>query len=101
MKIAYVAGPYRSKWLVKRVFNILCARKIAVKYWRKGYAVICPHMNSALFDRHCDDEVSLQAYLELIQFVDLVVIPKKWKNSTGTKIEIVRAKELDKKVIFE
>jgi hypothetical protein len=101
MKIAYVAGPYRSKWLVKRVFNILCARRIAIKYWKKGYIVICPHMNSAFFDRYCDDEIFLQAYLELIQFVDLVVISKRWKNSVGTKREIVRAKEFDKKITFE
>ena len=47
-KLAYVAGPYRSKLgRLGILINIMRARKIARLLWKQGYAVICPHSNSA------------------------------------------------------
>jgi hypothetical protein len=59
LKIAYVAGPYRAKTKIGIILNILRARKVAKELWKMGYAVICPHSNSALMDGIAPDEAFL------------------------------------------
>lgn len=57
MKVVYVAGPYRgpSEWAVK--CNIEAAERVAIALWQQGYAVICPHKNTAFFGGAAPDEV--------------------------------------------
>lgn len=101
MKVAYIIGPYRDKNIYKMVQNIRKAEKVALKYWEKGYAVICPHKNTALFDGFLEDEVWLKGDRELIKRSDVVVVMKKWMESKGSIIELSLAKRLNKKVIYE
>jgi nucleoside 2-deoxyribosyltransferase len=93
MQIAYIAGPYRAKTKLGIIRNILKARKIAKKYWRKGYAVFCPHLNSALMDGTAPDEVFLKGDLEFLQHADILVVTPGWERSKGTLAEIEFAKE--------
>ena len=47
MKLAYIIGPYRADTIYQIKKNIEKAEETALKYWKKGYAVICPHLNTA------------------------------------------------------
>lgn len=88
MKVAYTAGPYRSPvgaYGVAR--NIRAAEEVAVELWRMGYAVICPHKNTAFFDGAADDSVWLEGDLELLSRSDLVVMVPGWESSAGATEE--------------
>lgn len=55
-EVVYIAGAYRGKNIHEITKNINAAREAAIKYWKKGYTVICPHSNSALMDGSVPDE---------------------------------------------
>lgn len=102
MKIAYIVGPYRSKEGMKGVVdNIQRAEEVALKYWKKGYAVICPHKNTALMDGVDTDDMFLIGDHELVKRSDVVVAMKGWKKSKGGMVEVALAKKLGKKIIYE
>ena len=90
MRVAYVAGPYRAStpWGVH--LNIEAAKAVAFELWRMGYAVLCPHANTAMMDFGCD-EVFLDGDLEILKRCDLVVVCPGWESSEGTQAEIAHA----------
>jgi len=99
--VAYVAGPIRSKWRLKRWLNILRARKVAIKLWNAGFAVICPHLNSATLRHHVkDEEQFVRGDLLLVEKCDFLVIVDGWENSVGTLNEITTARLLNGIPIF-
>ena len=87
MKLAYVTGPYRADCLSGVVQNIRHAEAVALELWRIGYAVICPHMNTALFDGAAPDEVFLTGYLVILRRCDLLVLTPGWAKSAGCQGE--------------
>lgn len=101
-KIAYVAGPYRSKWgKLGILINIIRARRVAKQLWKQGYAVVCPHSNSAFMS--CKDIAEfhfLHGYLTLLERCDVVVLLPGWEKSEGSKEEMQLACNL-RKEIFE
>ena len=100
MKVAYIVGPYRSKKGTKGIVdNIQKAEKVALKYWKKGYAVICPHKNTALMEG--PDDMFLIGDHELVKRSDIIVAMKNWKKSKGGVVEITLAKRLKKEIIYE
>ena len=103
MEVIFLSGPYRadSPWGI--VQNIRHAEKYALKYWKQGYAVICPHKNSALLDGAdgLDDSVWLNGDIELMKRSDIIVMIPGWEQSEGVKGELALAVDLGKKVIFE
>lgn len=101
MKVAYIAGPYRSATVHGIVENIRRAEKYALEYWLKGYAVICPHKNTALMDGAAPDSVWLEGDLELLKRSDVVVMIPGWVNSRGATAELAEALRLGKEVIYE
>jgi hypothetical protein len=86
---------YRAKTKVGIIRNILNARKVSKELWKKGYAVICPHSNTALFDGICPDKWFLDGDLEILAKCDLLVLVKGWIHSTGTQNEVKYAKSLN------
>jgi hypothetical protein len=93
-KVAYVAGPYRDsrgQWFVHQ--NIESARRVSAELWARGYAVICPHSNTAHFDGVCDDQSFLDGLIDIMLRCDLVVLAPNWQNSSGTHAEIDAAKQ--------
>lgn len=85
-KLAYVAGPYRDPrgvWYVTQ--NIGHARLIAGDLWARGYAAVCPHLNTALFGGLVPDEAFLEGALELMRRCDVVVASPYWHQSEGTR----------------
>jgi hypothetical protein len=94
MKLVYIAGPYRakSKYFIGR--NISIARYHARLLWQKGYAVLCPHMNTAHFDGICPDEVFLEGTMEMLRRCDLIYLLPNWRDSEGAKAEYAEAQRL-------
>lgn len=88
MKVAYVAGPYRADTIHGVAQNIQKARNVALRLWKLGYAVICPHSNTAFFDVACPDSVWLEGNIEILKRCDLVVLVDGWENSAGTRREV-------------
>jgi len=91
MKVAYVAGPYRAETEYELVSNIRVAEKAAVALWQMGYAVICPHMNSAHMGGVCQDKVFLRGDLEILRRCDLIVLVDGWESSAGARDEYIQA----------
>lgn len=97
MRVAYIAGPYRDPrgaYYVRQ--NIRVAEEAALALWRAGFAVICPHMNTALFDGAADDAVWLAGDLEIIKRCDFVVMVGDWNRSEGAMAERRMASSLGK-----
>lgn len=82
-KLAYIAGPYRADTVFGITQNIERARAVAAEYWKKGYAVICPHMNSALFDGVVSDQEFLDGTLAMLSKCDVIVMVGDWGKSKG------------------
>lgn len=95
MRVAYVSGPYRSLAGPNGIWeNIQRARTIALELWKRGYAAICPHQNTMMFDGACPDDVWLEGDLEILQRCDLIVVCPGWEISRGTLAEIALASQL-------
>ncbi len=101
MKLVYIAGPYRAKTINGIHENIERARKVALKYWKMGYAVICPHMNSALIDGHISDEHILEADRLILRMCDAIVMMKNWRKSEGATHERAVAMNNNLEVIYD
>jgi hypothetical protein len=94
VRIAYVAGPYRSPIGPHGILaNIMRARDIAVELWKQGYAVICPHANTFMMDGAAPDDVWLKGDLEIMRRCDLMVLVPGWEKSSGTRAEVADAVE--------
>ena len=91
MKLAYVAGPYRAPTESGVVANIRAAEAVAIELWKMGYAVICPHMNTALMGGVCPDDVWLKGDLVMLRRCDLVVTVPGWSASMGATEEVKEA----------
>lgn len=92
MKIAYIAGPYRGRSHNDVAQNIWAARDVAIRLWSLGYAVICPHLNSAFMSGVASEEVFLEGGLEMLRRSDLIVLVEGWPASEGTAKEIEEAR---------
>jgi hypothetical protein len=95
VKVAYCAGPYRASTVRGIVENIRAAEAVALELWRLGFAVLCPHTNSSLFDGALPDSVWLQGDLVMLGRCDLVVLCPGWEQSTGASAERERAELLE------
>jgi len=94
MKVVYLAGPYRAPTIRGIVNNIRRAEKVAIALWQAGFAVICPHLNTQLFDGICDDNVFIEGYLEILKRCDIVIVLPGWENSEGARKEVAFAEKL-------
>jgi len=98
--VAYVIGPIRSKWRIMRWLNINFARLTAIKLWNAGYAVICPHMNSAFMCHKVNEDRIIEGDLVLIRKYDFAVAVRGWENSVGLLAEIGLCKSIDIPVFY-
>ena len=103
MKVLYLAGPYRADTTYGVYQNIRKAEKKAVELWQQGYAVLCPHLNSQLFELMFDNanEICLAGGLEMLQRCDAIYMMKGWENSEGSKQELKLAKNMRMEIIYE
>lgn len=100
MKIAYISGPYRSKSMNGIYENVQRARNVAINAWLRGYAVICPHTNTAFMDGIGDDEMFLSGDLEMVRRSDVVIMVHNWELSEGACEEHRMAKDHNKEIFY-
>lgn len=102
MRIAYVSGPYRADDIEGVQDNIYEARKIAVELWKMGFAVICPHTNTANFPdsgvefNHKERDIQyIKGDLEFLSRFhggkDIIVMSPRWIDSEGARKELSHA----------
>jgi len=90
-RIIYVAGPYRanSEWELE--LNIRAAENAAIALWKKGWAVICPHKNTAHFGGILPHEAWLAGDLTMLRRLnphrDAIFLVPGWQRSEGSKGE--------------
>uniref|UniRef100_A0A6M3JHD9 DUF4406 domain-containing protein n=1 Tax=viral metagenome TaxID=1070528 RepID=A0A6M3JHD9_9ZZZZ len=101
MKIIYVAGKYRAKteWALEE--NIRHAEREAVKLWQHGWAVICPHKNTAHFGGVCTDATWLDGDLEILKRCDAIYMLAGWDLSSGARAERELAKSSGIEIFYE
>lgn len=97
----FVSGPYRSDSPNGVHDNIEAARKVAVKYWQLGYAVLCPHTNSAYMDGAVSDIAFLDGTLVLASLCDALVMMPGWYRSEGAKAEHEQAMATGQTILYE
>ena len=82
--------------------NIQIARNSAIKLWEAGYAVFCPHLNTAYFDRDC--KCTYEDYIEgdllILKYCDIVAFLPGWRESKGSVIEHEYSKKIGKKIKY-
>ena len=100
MEVIFVSGKYRGKteWEVKQ--NIYHAEKRARMLWMNGFAVVCPHLNTA-FLGGSDDSIWLEGDLEILKRCDAIYMLDGWEDSEGARKELGLAIKLGKKSYFE
>ena len=84
MHLLYIASPYRAKTIIKLQHNIHEASKMAQFYWHQGFAVICPHLNSANFDGLVPDKQFLMATMLMLSKCSHIAIHPTWTDSIGS-----------------
>ena len=87
MKRAYIAGPYRAPTERQLLENIHQARLCAERLWQLGYAVMCPHLNTAFCGGIVPDDVFLRGDLAWLECADIIVMLPTWERSQGARAE--------------
>ncbi len=88
MKLAYIIGPYRAPTPYQIQQNINNAERAALKLWKMGYCVICPHKNTSQLDSEIDDNTLLAGYLRILSKCDLAITLNGWGHSKGSVDEV-------------
>ena len=101
MKVIYVAGRYRAETDNGVWENINHARTEARKLWYKGWAVICPHMNTAFMGGDNDELMFIEGDLEIVRRCDAIYMLDGAHLSLGATEELKLAIELGLKKYFE
>jgi hypothetical protein len=101
MKICYLIGPYRGATVSDIHHNIQAAEQAAERLWLAGFAVICPHKNSAYMDGVVADEAFLAAGLEMINRCDFAVVFDYNPDSAGSMQEINYCQHIEKKLYWD
>jgi len=68
---------------------------VARECWARGYAVICPHLNTIDFDNVLTREEFIERDLEIVAKCDAVLMLPNWEISEGAKEEKALAESLD------
>ena len=93
MEVIYIIGPYRSSTTYGVKQNIDKAELLAVELWKLGYAIICPHKNSAFLEGVTKDETFLKGGIELLKRSDIAITTEGWEESEGSLEEIKVCKQ--------
>ncbi len=106
MKVIYVAGKYRAKTEWQLIENIRLAEAAARKLWVEGWAVICPHKNTAHFggllnDEDRDHQLWIDGDLELLRRCDAIFMLRNWQSSNGAKKELQLAQDLGLEIFYQ
>ena len=103
MQIIYVAGRYRSNYEWQLEEFLRQAEDAALKLWEEGWAVICPHKNTAHFGGALGipDKTWINGDLEILSRCDAIYMLSNYRESRGAMAELALAKKLGLQVIYE
>lgn len=101
MKLIYIAGPYRGNTDDDVYENIQRARRYAKKYWRLGYAVFCPHLNTSFFSGVVDEHQFMSAGLKFLAVCEVLMLPPNWRGSNGCIKERKLAEAINIEIIYD
>ena len=87
MPLVYLAGPYRANTEYGIRLNIRNAGDQALQLWLMGFAVICPHMNTAGWGGTAPDQLWLDGDLVMMARCDAVIMMENWDKSEGATAE--------------
>lgn len=93
-KVVYVAGPFRGANAWEIAQNIRRAEDLAFQAWQAGFAVICPHLNTAHYQGALPDEVWLDGDLTILSRCDAVLLTHDWARSAGASAEVYFAQNI-------
>jgi len=96
MQKLFICGPFRASTKKQIKANIKVAEGAALSFWKKGYNVYCPHLNSGAFHGLVDDKQFLEAALQELTTSDIVVFLPGWRQSEGSVQEYLMARSLRK-----
>jgi len=102
-KLLYISGPFSDDDNIHGVErNILLASEAALQGWRQGFAVICPHKNTAGFQHATDipHEVWIEGDLEILKHCDAICMLPGWQNSKGALQEKIFASEKGLEILY-
>lgn len=87
--LIYISGPYSAYDEYTVADNIERAAVVARALWEAGHAVICPHLNTAGFEKTCQATYDqyIAGDLNMIARVDAMVMTHGWAFSKGANIE--------------
>ena len=97
MKVIYVSGKYRADTPEGVDENIAKARAVAINLWKSGWAVICPHMNTAKMN--IDSDIILDGDIEILSRCDAVYMLDGWWESEGAVKEFMYAEKHDMDIL--
>jgi hypothetical protein len=100
MKVIFICGPYRAATDAEVSDNIGRAEKWAHEYWASGWAVICPHKNSAMMGGDMDEKIFLDGYLEILSRCNALLVMPGWERSAGARAEVEIAQRLGLEIIY-
>ncbi|KKM75580.1 hypothetical protein LCGC14_1388850 [marine sediment metagenome] len=103
MKVIYVAGPYTAVRKCELEDNIRHATRAAKELWQEGWAVICPHTNSAHFEDTPRTVYNtwLNGYIEILSRCDAIYMLKGWEESSGASFEHATAIARGMEILYE
>ena len=85
--LIYVAGPYTAASKAAIDANIRRAEAAAIELLRAGYAVLCPHKNTAHLDNVMPWEDFMEMSMTQIERCDAVLFIEGWEHSRGCCME--------------
>jgi len=101
-KVVYISGHYRGDGKPNTIHdNIEKARSVALEFWAKGLAVICPHTNTGYMDGACNDSVWLEGDIEILRRCDIIVMMPDWQSSEGAVAEWQEAVKCKLEIIYQ
>lgn len=102
MKSVYISGPLRAETPHGIASNVRRARDQAEFFWKQGFAVLCPHLNTLdMVGMLNDDSRFLEGDLLLMRGVDIIVMLRRWTSSEGCLKEYSEAFDLGMTCLFQ
>lgn len=108
IKVIYLSGKIANGGIESHdniLKNAEEARRLSVKLWNLGFAVITPHLNTAGFEKDSRVTVSwdqfIDADLSIMNVCHGIVFMNNWKESKGAKIEHEHAIKNNMVIFYE